>query len=74
MKIKKTIIDLAKTAVVTAEKTLGSNKGKEKKKMAIKYVITNMPLPTFLKPFISILFSTFIDDAIELAVQYMEVL
>ena len=74
MKIKKTIIELAKTAVVTAEKALGSNKGKDKKRMAIKYVVANLPIPALLKPFISILFSSFIDDAIELAVQYMEVL
>lgn len=74
MKIKKTIIELAKTAVVTAEKTLGSNKGKDKKKMAIKYIVDHLPVPTLLKPFISALFSSFIDDAIELAVQYMEVL
>jgi len=69
---KKTIKELAKSAVVIAEKTLGSNKGKEKKKMAIEYIVKHLPVPIFIKPLITMLFSSFIDDAIEFAVEYME--
>jgi len=72
--LKKTIKELAKSAVLLAEKTLGSNKGKEKKKMAIEYVVKYLPVPAPLKPFISVLFSSFIDEAIEFAVEYMEVI
>lgn len=70
VKIKK----LAKTAVLLAEETLGSNKGKEKKAMAIKYVVDRIPVPSAFKTLISFIFSSFIDDAIEFAVEYMEVL
>lgn len=70
--IKVTIKELAKSAVVKAERTLGSNKGKEKKKMAIEYIVNHLPVPVLLKPLISILFTSFIDEAIEFAVEYME--
>ncbi len=70
--LKTTIKELAKSAVVIAEKTLGSNKGKEKKKMAIEYISSRIPVPELFKPFISALFSSFIDDAVEFAVEYME--
>ena len=70
--LKSTIKELAKSAVVVAEKTLGSNKGKEKKKMAIEYIISRIPVPTFIKPLVSMLLSSFIDDAVEFAVEYME--
>lgn len=73
-KLKVKIKELAKTAVVYAENSLGSNKGKEKKKMAIEFVIGKLPVPAPLKPLCSILLSSFIDDAIELAVEYMEVI
>ena len=72
MKIK--IKELAKTAVLLAEETLGSNKGKEKKAMELKYVVDRIPVPSAFKAIISFIFSSFIDDAIELAVEYMEVL
>ena len=72
--LKVTIKELAKSAVVIAEKTLGSNKGKEKKKMAIEYIVNHIPVPVLFKPLISTLFSSFIDDAVEFAVEYMEVL
>lgn len=71
-KVKSTIKELAKTAVIKAEEALGSNKGQEKKKMAIEYIIQKLPFPAFLKPVISFLFSSFIDDAIEFAVEYMK--
>lgn len=72
--LKVTIRKLAKTAVKKAEEKLGSSKGGQKKDIAIKYVIDNIPLPIWLKPFVRILLSSFIDDAIEFAVEYMEVL
>ena len=71
-KLKETIKELAKTAVFKGEEALGSKKGQEKKEMAIKYVIDKIPLPAFLKPVISIFLSSFIDDAVELAVEYMK--
>ena len=37
--LKESIKELAKTAVVKAEEALGSNKGQQKKEMAIKYIV-----------------------------------
>lgn len=71
LKIK--IKELAKTAVILAENELGSCKGQQKKKMAIEYIIKYIPVPAPFKLFISLLLSSFIDDAVEFAVQYMEV-
>ena len=68
-KLKETIKELARTAVLKAEQALGSKKGQEKKEMAIKYVIGKIPLPAFIKPIVTIFLSSFIDDAIELAVK-----
>ena len=51
---------------------LGSSKGQEKKAMAIEYVVSKISLPAFFRPFVRILFSSFIDEAIELAVEYMK--
>nr|DAP59736.1 MAG TPA: holin [Caudoviricetes sp.] len=69
---KNKIIELAKNAVMVAEAELGNGKGEEKKKMAINYVLKNLPLPTFIKNILFIILSGFIDDAIELAVNYMK--
>ena len=66
--------DLAKNAVLVAEAELGSGKGQEKKKLAIEYVLKNLPISNFLKSIISILLSSFIDDAIEISVNYMKTL
>lgn len=71
-KIKVRIKELAKTAVYKAEEALGSSKGKEKKAMAIEFVINKLPLPVLLKPLVTLLFSKFIDEAVELAVEYMK--
>lgn len=71
-KLKMNIKELAKTAVITAEEVLGSGKGREKKEMAIKYVVEKLPVPALLKPVISVLLSSFIDEAVEFAVEYME--
>ena len=70
--VKSAIKELAKTAVKKAEEALGSSKGQEKKKMAVKYIIGRLPVPSILKPVIAFLFSSFIDDAVEFAVEYMK--
>lgn len=73
-KTKTKIKELAKNAVLVAETELGSGKGQEKKKLAIEYVLKNLPISNFLKSIISILLSSFIDDAIEISVNYMKTL
>ena len=73
-KTKTKIKELAKNAVLVAEADLGSGKGQEKKKLAIEYVLKNLPISNFLKSIISILLSSFIDDAIEISVNYMKTL
>lgn len=73
-KTKTKIKELAENAVLVAEAELGSGKGQEKKKLAIEYVLKNLPISNFLKSIISILLSSFIDDAIEISVNYMKTL
>lgn len=73
-KTKTKIKELAKNAVLVAEAELGSGKGQEKKKLAIEYVLKNLAISNFLKSIISILLSSFIDDAIEISVNYMKTL
>lgn len=73
-KTKTKIKELAKNAVLVAEAELESGKGQEKKKLAIEYVLKNLPISNFLKSIISILLSSFIDDAIEISVNYMKTL
>ena len=73
-KTKTKIKALAKNAVLVAEAELGSGRGQEKKKLAIEYVLKNLPISNFLKSIISILLSSFIDDAIEISVNYMKTL
>ena len=70
--LKKQIKELARNAVFVAETELGSNKGKEKKELAIKYVVNNLPFSEFVKPFVAMLLSKFIDDVIEVSVTYMQ--
>ncbi len=70
--IKKQIKELAKNAVMVAESELGSGKGEAKKKMAIDYIVKNLPFSGFVKTIISVLLSSFIDDVIELSVVYMK--
>lgn len=69
--IKETIKQLAQSAVAIAEQALGSSKGQEKKKMAVKYVVEHLPLNTFFKGLIAFVLSGFIDNAVEYAVMYM---
>ena len=58
--LKLKIKELARKAVFIAESQLGSGKGQEKKKLAIDYIVRNLPLPIF------------IDDVIEISVSYMK--
>ena len=69
--IKKQIKELAKNAVLKAEQELGSGKGQQKKRVAIDYVLKNLPKPEFMKMIVSVILSSFIDDSIELAVSYI---
>lgn len=70
--LKVKIKELAKTAVIVAEKELGSNKGQQKKKLAIEYIVKYIPVPSLFKNFVSLILSSFIDDAVEFAVLCME--
>lgn len=72
VKVKNKIIELAKNAVLVAEEKLGTGKGQEKKKMAIDYIVKNLPFSDWVKSIISLLLSNFIDDAVEIAVLYMK--
>ena len=69
--IKKQIKELAKNAALKAEQELGSGKGQQKKRVAIDYVLKNLPIPEFMKMIVSVILSSFIDDSIELAVSYI---
>lgn len=69
--IKESVKQLAQSAVAIAEKTLGSSKGQEKKKMAVEYVVSKLPFSPILKGFMAVILSGFIDDSIEFAVAYM---
>lgn len=69
--VKNKIKELAKKAVIVAESELGSGQGQEKKKLAIQYIVNRLPFPTVIKTIISVLLSSFIDDVVELSVDYM---
>ena len=70
--LKSKIKEIAVAAVEFAEETLGSNKGKQKKEMAVQYIVSRIPVIQPFKTLIAILLSSFIDDAVEFAVQYMK--
>lgn len=63
--LKTIITELAKNAVLVAERELGTGKGQQKKQLAIKYIIEHLPFSSFTKNIISIFLSKFIDEAIE---------
>lgn len=69
--LKKQIKELARNAVLVAETELGSNKGKEKKQLAITYILKNLPISGIFKQIVAILLSGFIDDVVEISVAYM---
>ncbi|MGN1125476.1 MAG: hypothetical protein ACI4SM_04750 [Candidatus Gastranaerophilaceae bacterium] len=68
---KDTVSDLAFSAVSYAEEKLSTASGKEKKRMAIEFLICKLPIPIPFKGLASILFAKLIDTAIEKAVSYM---
>ena len=70
--LKSYIREIAVTAVKLAEEKLGSNKGKEKKKLAIEYIVSHLPIPAPFNILVSMLLSSFIDDAIEFSVKYIK--
>jgi hypothetical protein len=70
-KLKTKIKELAKIAVVIAEETLGSNKGKQKKKMAVEYITNKLPIPTPFKSIVIFMLSSFIDETVDFAVECM---
>lgn len=70
--LKSNITELAYAAVNVAEETLSSATGQEKKKAALDYITSMLPIASPLKCVVSILLSKFIDEAIEKAVQYMK--
>ena len=69
--LKNQIKELARNAVYVAEAELGSGKGQDKKKMAIDYVVKNLPFSNLVKNIISIILSGFIDDVVEISVKLM---
>lgn len=70
-KIKETISDLAYSAVSYAENSLSTSSGKEKKRLAITFLVNKLAIATPFKPFIIFILTDFIDKAIENAVEYM---
>lgn len=70
--LKNNITELAYAAVSVAEETLNTSSGQEKKKVALEYIISMLPIASPLKCVVSILLGKFIDEAIERAVQYMK--
>ena len=71
IKLKEIILNLAKNAVLVAESELGSGNGQAKKRLAMEYIVHNLQFSSFVKATISALLSRFIDDAVEIAVEYM---
>ena len=69
--LKNSIKQLAQSAVAIAEQSLGNSTGQLKKKLAIDYVVSKLPVPEIFKNFIAVILSGFINDSIEFAVEYM---
>lgn len=70
--LKKSITELAYAAVNMAEETLCGASGREKKTVAIEYVLSMLPIISPFKGIIAVVLSKFIDEAIEKAVEYMK--
>mgnify|MGYP006872974905 CR=1 FL=1 len=71
LKIKDRIKELAKNAVFIAESEFGKGSGNQKKEIALNYIIKHLPFAPLVKEIIALFLSSFIDDAIEAAVLYM---
>ncbi len=70
--IKIKITELAYSAVTIAEDTLSTSTGQDKKKAAVEYVVSMLPIAGPFKPVLILLLSKFIDQAVESAVSYMK--
>ncbi len=70
--IKNNIKELAYSAVHIAEQSLDTQSGKEKKQMAIEYIVSMLPIFQPLKSIVVVILSKFIDEAVEQAVKYMK--
>lgn len=70
--LKNKITELAYAAVNMAEETLCGASGREKKTVAIEYILSMLPIVSPFKGIIAVVLSKFIDEAIEKAVQYMK--
>ena len=66
---KNTVKKLSDEAVKAVEESIGAGKGKEKKKLAVSYVIDKLPVPGIFKPALKVLLSDLIDESIEFAVR-----
>lgn len=69
--LKETIDDLAYSAVSYAENALTTASGKEKKRSAITFLVSKLPIALPFKGIVVFFLSGFIDKAIENAVEYM---
>lgn len=69
--IKSRITELAYSAVNMAEETLKTANGQEKKTAAIEYIVSMLHIIPPLQSITLFLFSKFIDEAVEHAVEYM---
>lgn len=70
--LKNKITELAYAAVNVAEENLCGASGREKKAVAIEYVLSMLPIVSPFKGIIAMVLSKFIDEAIEKAVSYMK--
>ena len=70
--LKSKIKEIAVAAVVFAEEQVCGKKKKKKKEMAVQYIVSRIPVIQPFKTLIAMLLSSFIDDAVEFAVQYMK--
>ncbi len=72
LNLKNKILELAKEAVTIVEETLRGEDGKKKKIAAVKYVVTHLPVPSYVRYILGFVLSVFIDSAVEVAVDYMK--
>lgn len=70
--LKIIIKETAYSAVKMAEATLGSASGKQKKQLAIEFIVSKLPVVQPIKAILMIFLSKFIDKSIEQAVEYMK--
>ena len=69
--LKNTIKDLAYTAVSYAENKLSTASGREKKEIAISFLVNRLEILPIFKPLVVFVLTNFIDKSIEKAVECM---